>query len=126
MFDALRRVGRGDLSVGRLFEGHVNAMALFDWYATVGQKDWLRRVLDRGAAFGVWATEPAPGVALVENLAGRTLQGAKALPAARAGSTMRSSRSSPTAATAGLRSLALTIPIEPTPAAGGSGACAPA
>ena len=77
MFDALRRVGRGDLSVGRLFEGHVNAMALFGWYATASQKDWLRRVLDHGAAFGVWATEPAPGVALIENLGGRTLQGAK-------------------------------------------------
>ena len=77
MFDALRRVGRGDLSVGRLFEGHVNAMALFGWYATARQKDWLRGALDRGAAFGVWATEPAPGVALVDTPAGRALDGAK-------------------------------------------------
>ena len=77
MFDALRRVGRGDLSVGRLFEGHVNAMALFDWYATAAQKAWLCDVLDLDATLGVWATEQPPGVALVETAAGRTLRGAK-------------------------------------------------
>ena len=77
MLDALRRVGRGDLSVGRLFEGHVNALTLFDWYATAAQKSWLRGVLERGATFGVWATEPAPGVALVETADGLSLQGAK-------------------------------------------------
>ncbi|UVO50116.1 acyl-CoA/acyl-ACP dehydrogenase [Sphingomonas sp. SUN019] len=77
MFDALRRVGRGDLSVGRLFEGHVNALALFDWYATPDQNAWLADALDRDAVFGVWATEPAPGVALVEDAAGRRLHGAK-------------------------------------------------
>lgn len=77
MFDALRRVGRGDLSVGRLFEGHVNALALFDWYATPDQNGWLGEALDEDAVFGVWATEPAPGVALVEDQAGRRLRGAK-------------------------------------------------
>lgn len=73
MFDALRRVGRGDLSVGRLYEGHVNAMALFGWYATPVQRAWLGEVLAHGAVFGVWATEPSPGVALVEG----ALRGAK-------------------------------------------------
>lgn len=77
MFDALRRVGRGDLSVGRLFEGHVNALALFDWYATPAQKAWLATALDADAVFGVWATEPAPGVALIEDCGARTLQGSK-------------------------------------------------
>jgi alkylation response protein AidB-like acyl-CoA dehydrogenase len=64
MANALRQVGRGDLSIGRLYEGHVNAMSLFDWYATPQQLEWLTQVLDRGAWFGVWATEPAPGVRL--------------------------------------------------------------
>lgn len=73
LLDQLRRVGRGDLSVGRLYEGHVNALLLFGWYATPAQLDWLAAALDDGAFFGVWATEPAPGVAL----AGRTLSGAK-------------------------------------------------
>ncbi|WBH15836.1 acyl-CoA dehydrogenase family protein [Sphingomonas radiodurans] len=77
MLDALRRVGRGDLSVGRLFEGHVNALALFDWYATADQNAWLRELLDQDAVFGVWATQPAPGVTLIEDDDGARLQGAK-------------------------------------------------
>ena len=73
LMGALRSVGRSDLSVGRLFEGHVNALALFDWYADPAQKAWLGKVLAQGAWFGVWATEPPPGVRLV----GDRLQGAK-------------------------------------------------
>jgi len=74
--DALRRVGRGDLSIGRLFEGHVNALRLFDWYGSRDQIAWLGRALASGAWFGVWATEPPPGVRLI---GGRdaTLSGAK-------------------------------------------------
>lgn len=63
--DALRVVGRGDLSVGRLFEGHVNALQLFGWYATPAQTAWLSSALDRAAWFGVWASEPPPGVRLI-------------------------------------------------------------
>lgn len=73
MLDQLRRVGRGDLSVGRLYEGHVNALLLFGWYADARQLAWLAGALDRGAILGVWATEPAPGVTLRD----RTLTGAK-------------------------------------------------
>ncbi|WCT72683.1 acyl-CoA/acyl-ACP dehydrogenase [Sphingomonas naphthae] len=64
MARALREVGRGDLSVGRLYEGHVNALQLFDWYATPAQLEWLTSALNAGAWFGVWATEPQPGVRL--------------------------------------------------------------
>jgi alkylation response protein AidB-like acyl-CoA dehydrogenase len=64
MARALREVGRGDLSVGRLYEGHVNALQLFDWYATPAQLEWLTGTLNAGAWFGVWATEPQPGVRL--------------------------------------------------------------
>jgi alkylation response protein AidB-like acyl-CoA dehydrogenase len=73
MTDALRLVGRCDLSVGRLFEGHVNALLLFGWYASEAQLAWLSRALDDGAWFGVWATEPPPGVRLSD----ATLHGAK-------------------------------------------------
>lgn len=66
MARALRQVGRGDLSIGRLYEGHVNAMSLFGWYATPDQLRWLANALDRGAWFGVWATEPSPGVRLTQ------------------------------------------------------------
>ncbi|WP_420142995.1 acyl-CoA dehydrogenase [Sphingobium sp.] len=64
MAQALRQVGRGDLSIGRLYEGHVNAMSLFDWYGSPDQHRWLANALDCGAWFGVWATEPSPGVRL--------------------------------------------------------------
>ena len=77
LLDALRMVGRGDLSVGRLFEGHVNALALFDWYASADQLAWLADALDRGAWFGVWATEPPPGVAIVDGPDRPVLDGAK-------------------------------------------------
>lgn len=62
MARALCHVGRGDLSIGRLYEGHVNALLLFDWYGTPAQLAWLDRALDAGAWFGVWATEQPPGV----------------------------------------------------------------
>jgi alkylation response protein AidB-like acyl-CoA dehydrogenase len=74
--DALRIVGRGDLSVGRLFEGHVNALLLFGWYGSAEQLAWLDQVLNAGAWFGVWATEPAPGTRLIEG-DGPVLSGAK-------------------------------------------------
>ena len=73
LFDVLRVIGRADLSVGRLYEGHVNAMILFDHFATAAQKHGLSQRLDAGAFYGMWATEPPPGVRMV----GRTLQGAK-------------------------------------------------
>lgn len=69
----LRFVGRCDLSLGRLFEGHVNAMQLLSWYATAPQLQWLSNALDDGAWFGVWATEPAPGV----QFDGNSLRGLK-------------------------------------------------
>ena len=73
----LRRIGRADLSLGRLYEGHVNAMKLYDWYGSPEQKAWLGSVLSKGAMFGVWATEPAPGVSLGRGPEGLRLDGAK-------------------------------------------------
>ena len=77
MGDALRRVGRGDLSVGRLYEGHVNALLLLGWYGSDDQIAWLGARLDEGATFGVWATEPAPGVTIRAERSGYRLDGAK-------------------------------------------------
>lgn len=61
----LRVIGRADLSVGRLYEGHVNALLLFDWFGTPDQMQILRSTLAASAFYGVWATEPPPGVRLV-------------------------------------------------------------
>lgn len=65
MLAVLAEAGAGDLSVGRLFEGHLNALLLFDWYGSRQQLLWLKAELSRGAWFGMWATEPPPGVRIV-------------------------------------------------------------
>lgn len=77
MMSVLRIIGRADLSLGRLYEGHVNALLLFDWFATPGQRSMLGRKLTAGALYGVWATEPPPGVRLVATDEGWMLDGAK-------------------------------------------------
>jgi alkylation response protein AidB-like acyl-CoA dehydrogenase len=77
MMSVLRIVGRADLSVGRLYEGHVNALLLFDWFGTPAQRLMLGRTLSAGALYGVWATEPQPGVRLVATEDEWMLDGAK-------------------------------------------------
>lgn len=63
--DALRalltEVGRENLAVGRLYEGHVNALALVLRYADAGAIEALARDAREGHLFGVWNTEPAEG-----------------------------------------------------------------
>ncbi|MEH3116246.1 MAG: acyl-CoA/acyl-ACP dehydrogenase [Methylorubrum populi] len=71
----LTRIGRDDLAVGRLYEGHVNALALVLRYADAATAERLARDAGEGHLFGVWNTEPAEG-GLVLDPAG-TLHGAK-------------------------------------------------
>lgn len=78
LLDSLRVVGRADLSLGRLFEGHVNALKLFAWYGALDQTRRLGDHLDRGLYYGVWATEPAPGVRIVGTGESAIVEGAKA------------------------------------------------
>lgn len=78
LMDVLRIIGRADLSVGRLFEGHVNALALLEWYGSPDQISQLSHALSAGAFYGVWATEPPPGVKLIGRTDGSMkLEGAK-------------------------------------------------
>jgi alkylation response protein AidB-like acyl-CoA dehydrogenase len=78
LMEVLRIIGRADLSIGRLYEGHVNALALFGWYGLPDQMAHLARELHEGAFYGVWATEPAPGVSIQTSNGGqRLLKGAK-------------------------------------------------
>jgi alkylation response protein AidB-like acyl-CoA dehydrogenase len=77
MMSVLRIVGRTDLSLGRLYEGHVNALLLFDRFGTLSQRTVLHQQLNTGALYGVWATEPSPGVRLIATDTGWTLAGAK-------------------------------------------------
>ena len=77
LLNVLRIVGRADLSLGRIFEGHVNALKLFAWFASAKPKAKLTLNLRDGAFFGVWATEPPPGVTLTRDGDGWLLSGAK-------------------------------------------------
>ncbi|WP_343216559.1 acyl-CoA dehydrogenase family protein [Deinococcus aestuarii] len=74
----LRRVGRASLPVGRVFEGHVNALALILRYGTPAQARRAAADARAGELFGVWNTEDGPGLRLVRGEAGAlTLTGGK-------------------------------------------------
>ncbi len=64
LMEALRLTGRANLSLGRIFEGHVNGAALIGAYGDEAQRATLAEALAQGRTFGVWNTEPAPGVTL--------------------------------------------------------------
>ena len=66
LFEALRLVGRGSLSVGRIFEGHVNGARLVSWYGDDSQRRRLSDELEAGEVYGVWNTEKPPGVRLAD------------------------------------------------------------
>lgn len=77
LLDALRIVGGADLSVGRIFEGHVNAGQIVDAYGTDAQRERLAGDLAAGRLMGVWSTEAPPGVTLHGAGDNARLEGAK-------------------------------------------------
>jgi alkylation response protein AidB-like acyl-CoA dehydrogenase len=61
----LQQVGRGNLAVGRIYEGHVNALLLIQQLGTAAQVARYAADARAGRLFGVWNTEdPAHGVHL--------------------------------------------------------------
>ncbi len=71
----LQDVGRRDLSLGRLFEGHVNALLLIQKY---GDADRALDDLARGYVFGVWNTDSPDPVRARRNGKSLEFSGAKA------------------------------------------------
>lgn len=67
LLDVLRAIGGADLSLGRVYEGHVNAVQLIAAYGDADQRATLDGDLAAGRTFGVWNTEPTPGLALRES-----------------------------------------------------------
>lgn len=53
----LRLLGHGNLSVGRVFEAHVNALRLFVRYGTAEQAERVARDARDGHLFGLWVTD---------------------------------------------------------------------
>ena len=75
----LRLMGWGNLAVGRIFEGHVNALQLIQTFGSKEQIDrYAEDVCDRHKIFGVWNAEANDGVHIVPLDNGQyTLEGSK-------------------------------------------------
>ncbi len=87
--DLLAQIGRGSLALGRLYEGHVNALALVVRYAEPAVAERLAGDACDGHLFGVWNTQPqAGGLTLEEADGAATLRGVKSF-ASGAGSVTR-------------------------------------
>ena len=66
LLSLLRHIGRGNLAVGRLYEGHVNALLLLQKFGTQDQQAAWAEDVHAGKQFSVWNTQAADGVHLAE------------------------------------------------------------
>ncbi|MGB7408581.1 MAG: acyl-CoA dehydrogenase family protein [Pontixanthobacter sp.] len=57
LFAALRMLGRANLSVGRIFEGHLNALKLIELYGSDAQMRDVSAKVAQGCWLGVWGAE---------------------------------------------------------------------
>ncbi|SOD79621.1 acyl-CoA dehydrogenase family protein [Spirosoma fluviale] len=63
LLQILKRVGAANLAVGRVYEGHINALSLIRHYATPKQKKtWFADVSQHNRLFSVWNTQAGDGV----------------------------------------------------------------
>ncbi|GAB3893249.1 acyl-CoA dehydrogenase family protein [Spirosoma agri] len=63
LLNLLKRIGTGNLAVGRIYEGHINALNLIDLYANSDQKRvWADDVRKYDRLFSVWNTQAGDGV----------------------------------------------------------------
>lgn len=77
LLDVLACIGHASLVIGRLYEGHVNALALIARYGSATQRErWHADALS-GCLFGVWNTEAAGGVTMAESAGVWRLVGTK-------------------------------------------------
>ena len=77
LLNVLRIVGYGSLALGRLYEGHVNALQLIARYGDLAQQTRLFADAVQGHLFGVWNTEPRVGLTMEAQSKGYTLHGCK-------------------------------------------------
>jgi alkylation response protein AidB-like acyl-CoA dehydrogenase len=75
----LRLFGWGNLAVGRIFEGHVNALQLIQTFGTAAQIErYAEDARDHHKIFGVWNAEAQDGVKFIPLSKGRyRLEGSK-------------------------------------------------
>ena len=79
LLQLLKRIGTGNLSVGRVYEGHINALNLIGLYATPDQKRaWYDDAAQHHRLFSVWNTQANDGVRIHAMGNGRyVLEGSK-------------------------------------------------
>lgn len=77
MLQVFRRIGHASLPLGRLYEGHVNALKLVFRYGGPAQQALFAREAQGGRLFGVWNTEVGEGVRLAQTSSGLRLEGSK-------------------------------------------------
>ena len=63
--EILRSIGSGSLPLGRLFEGHVNALELVLRYGNLDQIELVAEEAQAGKLFGVWNTDDSNGLRLI-------------------------------------------------------------
>ena len=75
---ALRVLGRASLPLGRLYEGHVNAIRLVENYGSIAQRARMADEARQGALCGVWAAdENEEGLRIRRGEGGLILEGRK-------------------------------------------------
>jgi alkylation response protein AidB-like acyl-CoA dehydrogenase len=75
----LQTIGWGSLALGRLFEGHVNAIVLVLRYGAVDQHRVMAREVRQGRLLGVWNTDDSQGLRLLRRKGKCSLEGRKIL-----------------------------------------------
>jgi hypothetical protein len=74
----LALIGSGSLSVGRIFEAHVNAVRLIERYGTNAQRLAGRNAAGNGELFALWVTDPpSDALSMVQTSHGWRLGGRK-------------------------------------------------
>ena len=77
--EILRSIGSGSLPLGRLFEGHVNALDLVRRYGNHQRIELVADEVRAGKLFGVWNTDDANGLRLIHRHGRSWLEGRKIL-----------------------------------------------
>ena len=73
--DILATLGQGNLSVGRLFEAHVNALQLVTIYGVAEQRDRVAEDVGAGHLFGLWVTDPPTDALVLDGTIARGRKG---------------------------------------------------
>jgi alkylation response protein AidB-like acyl-CoA dehydrogenase len=77
--EVLRSIGSGSLPLGRLFEGHVNALELVVRYGNDRRVELVAEEARAGKLFGVWNTDDTNGLMLIHRHGRSWLEGRKIL-----------------------------------------------